>query len=210
MKTRYYPVTKEMSAWILQSRKTLGLTQSMLCQISGIGQADVSTLELGKKKNVRESAWKKLSETLKNAPPIGDAFNPEKNYINVDAVRKEVLAIKNQTKASWDDIASACGVHTGTLHVLMRANGSPNQQSLSKIRDGIDKGYRQVADKLVQDGIVVKERVRRRATTALALPMKQPRVVNHDNGLNLPSLIELDLRELEVIGRIRAYLLGER
>jgi hypothetical protein len=123
------------------------------------------------------------------------------NANEVVALRDQVLHFKETTKASWKDIAETFGTSRDGLRYFVKT-AKAGEAFLARVRAGLSK-LDQLTDSLIASG---------KLTQLEAKPVQKKAVISRASVVEvlpsgMPSALELDLRELELIQRLRQYVL---
>jgi hypothetical protein len=204
-----------MVAWVKEHQKKFGLTQVDIYKGSGssITQVFISAFLLGKMHKIDREKWAYLVTFMvgKGAEPPSADVDPAKMLPNTTKLLQEIKALKAATKASWGQIAKMCGLHSTTLHNFQRGHAM-HFDTLLQIQEGLRK-LKDLPKKLVSAGLlkIVEKRPTPAGRGSGAPPAAPVATVKKTQAKTsiiesaIPSELELDLRELELIGRLRRH-----
>lgn len=191
-------VTADMSNWVKNARAVINMSQGKLASELGEQQTWLSTLERGAAKFVSRDKWAKVVKALvdKGAPPMN--VDPMQNVPDPKVLRNAVIRLKKEKQASWGLIAETLGTHETTLMNLVKKE-KMSIETLLKIRDGLDRLNAKPGE-LVAQGHVKGEK-------AKPAPVKRRKksIIEAVPASRMPTAQELDLREWEIIQRLRSY-----
>jgi hypothetical protein len=193
-KLKYFPVVQELSAWVKEALDAGGLKQVDLMNKVKTNQSFISGLVRGKMKLIETEKWKAIRSVFNEHGQVcPDDIDPEKIMPDSKAIFSRYMEIKKATNASWEIIAGGAGVHTTTLQNFM-SKKSVRCETLVLLQRGLKK-YEELPTKIVEQKLVSSKKPSAKTSLIEVMPAKT----------GLPSELELDLRELELITRLRLH-----
>lgn len=198
-KLKFIMHSKTLATWLLTTREKLKLFQGKVANDLGTTQAYLSGLERGAAKIISVDKWNKLYAyyLAKGAAPLRDDLDPIKTMPDVGAMRKQIQEMKEATKASLRSIGESLGVSVGPICAFMKGE-SIKTPLVYTMHEGLQKLKATPAALLQEDAIEVTKVKKPRAT-------KKSLIETVPSTAGMPSMLELDMRELEIIQRMRSY-----
>jgi hypothetical protein len=197
----YYPLTKPMADWLKTSAAAHGVQQRDIVKTCGMGQGTVSSIFTHQAKKVSAKNWSDMHTLLagKGAKALDPKHDPALTLPNPEVLRAALLAFKETTKAGWSSISETCGVEKTTLMALTNGR-SVSVPTLLRLQAGLRK-LNALPNELAKAGLVLPPAPAKPAPAVAKRPSLIIKV-----STSPFSEMELDVRELDILGRERELL----
>ena len=205
----YYPFSKKMHGWLVKGLAKAGLNQTECGKQVGIDQAGMSSLCTNKAKTVSRVRWLGLVRTLTGAGvsalPVAD--DPAQNEPEEkDALRKELQVYKEANGLTCRSIGKQFGTTGGVVERFLRGLTIATRNR-ALMQAGLQKHK---VETKVKTGAIRRAAPKPTHQPELSTTVSLQEVVPNKLSI-IPSAFamteaELDMREMEIITRMRSRL----
>lgn len=204
-KLKFILRTDFLSAWLKNTREELQISQARVAEETKTSLELLYNIERGDSVLINTDMWKRAYDfyVANGATPLPADKDPIATMPDVAAMRKEIEEMKKATKSSLKEIAASLNVGFSSLASFMKGNNLRVTVAYA-LRDSLARLKTKPAD-LLEEGVLQEKTIKdvkpRKERRSLIESAPDFRVASQ-----MPSSIELDLREFELIQRLRQHI----